>query len=166
MGVTAVIGAAVLGAGANIAGGIAANSQAKTEAAQYEQNARLAKTAANQEEVIRREDLLSTLSSVRAIRTSRGLDPSSPTGQAIGERLTLQAERGIGAERLNALNQAQAYRTQAAITRSQGKTALLTGFLKAGTGLLGTFGGAGGGAGAGGAGGVTSVGYSDLPRYA
>jgi hypothetical protein len=136
--VTMAIGTIVLGAGSSIAGGFAENSAKQAEASQYDRNAKLAKLGADQEEVVRREDLLATISSINAIRTSRGLDVASPTGEAITQHDTMLAERGIGTERLNALNQAQAYGTQAAISRSQGTSAILGGFMKAGTSILST----------------------------
>jgi hypothetical protein len=130
------IGAAALSATSSVFGGIAENNAAKLEAKQYEQNAKIAKIGADQAEVLRREDLLSTLSSIRAIRGARGLDPTSPTALAINRDRTKSAERAAGAERLNALNTAQAYRTQGALTRFRGKTSMIGGFLKAGTTLL------------------------------
>ena len=133
MGFTASMAAMAVSAGASVAGGIVDNSARKEEAKQYERNANLARIGADQEEVLRREDLLSTLSAINSIRVARGLDVSSPTGMAIADRTTMMAERGIGAMQLNARNQSQAFRTQAGISRSQGTMSLLSGFLSAGT---------------------------------
>lgn len=135
MGFTAAvigIGAGALAAGSSIAGGIADRNVARAEAKQYEENARQAKIGADQAEVLRREDLLGTLSSIRAIRTSRGLDPTSPTGLAINERVRMQGERAIQAERLNSLNEQGKLYSAAAVSRAKGKTSLIQGFLKAG----------------------------------
>lgn len=128
--------ASFVSAGASIYGGIQANEEAKAEAAQYERNAQLAKIGADQEEVARRQDLNNTLSAIQAIRVGRNLDPSSPTALTLNADVTKRAEQGIGAEQLNAAGQAQAYRSYAAIARSQGSAALISGFLKAGTSVL------------------------------
>ena len=127
-----VAGVTGLAALASVGGGLADRNVARAEAKQYEENARIAKLGADQAEVLRREDLLSTLSSIRAIRTSRGLDPDSPTGMAINERIRMQAERGIQTDRLNALSDANKYYTAASVSRAKGGTSLLQGFLRAG----------------------------------
>jgi hypothetical protein len=125
-----------LGGIAQISGGISANNQARAEAAQYDQNAKSALTAADQSESLRRQDLISTLSSIDAVRTARGLDVASPTGQVIAQNRTARAEQGIDTENLNYRTQAQSYKTQAGISRSQGSAALLGGFLKGGASLF------------------------------
>lgn len=135
--VTMMLGATVLSAGGNIMGGIAQNNQSRAEAAQYDQNAKAALTAADQSEALRREDLLSTLSSIDAQRGARGLEGTSPTGMAIRRNTTARADQAIGTENLNYRTQAQSYRTQAGISRSQGQAALIGGFLKGGSKLFG-----------------------------
>jgi hypothetical protein len=119
-------------AAASVAGGVAAKQQAGAEAKQYEQNSKYAMIAADQETVQRMEDLNSTLSAIDAIRTARGLDVGSPTGQALRDKVSYDASRAINTTRLNALNQAQGNYAQAGVARSQGQAALLGGFLKAG----------------------------------
>ena len=140
IGAAALVGSGALSAASSIAGGVAANRQGKLAAKQYEENARLAKLGADQSEVLRREDLNSTLSAIRAIRTSRGLDPESPTAFAVNEHVRKQGERGIATDRLNALNQAGQYYTAAQVARSQGRSALMSGFLRAGMYGLDTYG--------------------------
>lgn len=146
--VTATIGMAVLAGGASIAGGISDNAAARAEAKQYEENAKLAKLGAEQSAEERQRDLLSTLSSIRAITTSRGLDPSSPTQMAIADSLTREAGSAMSIDRLNSLNQQSQYHLGAATSRARGRTSLLSGFLNAGAyGLkaAGKAGGTGGG---------------------
>lgn len=130
--VTLTIGMTALAAGGSIAGGFADRASARAEAKQYEENAKVAKIGADQQEVARREDLVSTLSTIRAIRTSRGLDPASPTGQAINDKLTSEAERNIGTDRLNALSQISQMHGAAAVSRARGNVSLLKGFVQAG----------------------------------
>lgn len=136
MGWMAIAGQALSAVG-SISAGISANSQARAEAAQYDQNAKAALTAADQSEALRRQDLISTLSSIDAVRSARGLDVASPTGQVIAQNRTQRAEEGIDTENLNFRTQAQSYKTQAGIKRSQGSAALLSGFLKGGSSLFG-----------------------------
>jgi hypothetical protein len=131
------IAAPLLAAGGQIMGGISENNQKRAEAAQYDQNAKATLTAADQSEALRREDLLSTLSSIDAVRSSRGLEVASPTGTAIRQNRTGRAEQAIGAENLNYRTQAQSYKTQAGISRSQGTSALIGGFLKGGSTAFG-----------------------------
>jgi hypothetical protein len=135
MGFMAIAATALSGI-AEISGGISANSQARAEAAQYDQNAKAALTAADQSESLRRQDLISTLSSIDAVRASRGLDVASPTGQVVAQNRTTRAEQGIDTENLNYRTQSQAYKTKAGIARSEGSAALLGGFLKGGAKLF------------------------------
>lgn len=135
--ITMMLGATVLSAGGSIVGGMAQNSQSRAEAAQYDANAKASLTAADQSESLRRQDLLSTLSSIDATRASRGLEVASPTGMAIRNNTTARADQAIGTENLNYRTQSQSYKTQAGISRSQGQSALIGGFLKGGSKLLG-----------------------------
>ena len=128
--------AGVMSGVSTIIGGLAQKSQADAEAAQYRQNAQNALTAGDQQDAARRADLISTLSSVDAIRTARGLDVASPTGLAIASDYTTRAERAINVTRANAFAQAGADRTAAGIASSQGNAAMITGFLKGGQSLF------------------------------
>jgi hypothetical protein len=148
-----VIGSSVIGGGADILGGASEKSARFAEAKQYENNAKLTAIAAQQEEAARRQDLLSARSSINAYRTARGLDIASPTGMAISDAVTADAERAIGTVKLNAAGQVSSLYNQATIARNQGNAAYIGGFLKAGSRLLNTFGAPkGGGGGSGGAG--------------
>jgi hypothetical protein len=137
----AAAGSAVIGAAADILGGASQYSAAKAEAKQYEQNARNAMIAADQRQGERMRDLQSTLSSIDALRTGRGLDPTSPTGVAIRERVDTDAQRAIGIDRTNALQQSSANYNAATAAKSAGKAAYIGGFLKAGAKLVGAAGG-------------------------
>jgi hypothetical protein len=117
-------------------GGISANNQSQAQAAQQEANAKASLTAADQADAERRRDLMGTLSAIDAVRSSRGLDAASPTGMALASSATTRAERGIDTSNLNYRQEAQSYRTQAGISRSQGTSALIGGFLKGGSSLF------------------------------
>jgi hypothetical protein len=132
----AFAGSKVVEAGADILGGAAAKSAANDEALQYEQNARNAMIAADERQAERLRDLQSTLSSINALRTGHGLDPASPTGTAIRDRVSEDANRAIGIDRTNALQQSSANYNAATAARSAGKAAYIGGFLKAGSSLL------------------------------
>jgi hypothetical protein len=121
-----------MAAGASVVGGIADNAGARKEAKQYEENAKIAKLSAEQSAAERQRDLVSTLSSIRAITTSRGLDPTSPTQMAFRERLTSEAGAAMSTDRLNSLNQQSQYHTAASVSRARGRASLLKGFLNAG----------------------------------
>lgn len=136
MGFAAAAASAVIGGGADILGGAAQKSAADAEGKQYEQNARNAMTASDQMQGERLRDLRSTFSSIDAIRAGSGLDLSSPTGQAIRDRLSTDAGRSITTDRANALGQASSNYNASASIRAQGKAAYIGGFLKAGAGLI------------------------------
>lgn len=126
----------VLSAASSIVGGFAQKSQSDAEAAQYEQNAKNAITAGDQADYQRRTDLNSTLSAINAMRASRGLEVTSPTGMAIAADRTDRAEKAIDQSNLNYRQQSQSNKTQAGISRSQGRAALIGGFLKGGASLF------------------------------
>lgn len=134
--VTMFVGATLLGGASEIAGGISTNAQKKAEAQQYDANAKATLTAADQADVERRTDLVSTLSAINAVRTARGLEVASPTGAVIAQGNTTRAERAIDQSNLNYRGQAQSYKTQAGVSRSQGTAALVGGFLKGGATLF------------------------------
>lgn len=132
--------------GGPIAAGMAEKRAANAEAKQFEENAKLAKLSAEQSAEERQRDLMGTLSSIRAIRTSRGLDPSSPTGMAINDRLSTDASTAMSIDRLNSLGQQSQYHLAASTNRARGRVSLLRGFLESGA-TAAKFAMAGGGGG-------------------
>jgi len=124
---------------ASLVKGRAAKNASDAEAEQFEENAKLAKLSADQMAEERQEDLLSTLSSIRAIRTSRGLDPSSPTGMAINDQLSKEANAGMSVDRINALKEASGMYGAASVSRARGRASLLGGYLGAGESALGAY---------------------------
>ncbi len=120
----------VLQGASQVIGGFAENAAAQVEADEFDKNSEQARLAGEQVSNIRKRDLLSTLSSIDAVRTNRGLSPTSPTGAAIRKDVRGQARRAAGVDQLNALNRQQQFRTQAALSRFRGKTAKLTGIIR------------------------------------
>lgn len=160
------VGASVLSAGTQVLGGFAARDAGKTEARQYEAEARFAATAANQEEAERRRQLGATLATQDAIRAGRGVDLFSPTGAIIRSETVAAGERDISNIRLNALRTGDRYRIGAANAEARGTQAFyggiaggfgsLLGGARAGSSLLS---GAGGGSG-----GTKSLGFNPEGR--
>ena len=92
-------------AGLGVVQGIQSSRAAGLERAQYEDEARTAKLAADQEEVARRRRLVSILSENEALRGGRGLSFDSGSELALRESNVSEAERDISTVRLNRLGQ-------------------------------------------------------------
>jgi hypothetical protein len=83
------------------------------------------KTAAAEAEAYRRNDLISSIETIMSIRAGRGVGEGSPTATAILSRITRDAERDIGTERLNYANRID--ETRMGIETSRGQVALARG---------------------------------------
>ena len=132
MGWAAPIAALGTQIGGPIAQGIFGSEAADAQKAQYEFNAKSELIAADQDAASRLSDLNSTMSSINAIRTSRGLDVASPTGMAIASGITKKTDANILASQLNYGTRAQSDMFGAYNANVQGQAALLGGFLKGG----------------------------------
>jgi hypothetical protein len=124
-------GMEVIGLGLGLAGTFAqSNAQraagresaaaARFEAAQLENrkhelevNESIQRTAADQAEARRTEELTANLETIQAIRSGRGVGLSSPTGQAIFQSTSEDVRRDIGIEKTNILNEADSTRRAA-----------------------------------------------------
>lgn len=111
MGETAIMAAAIAVSAAASAGtaiytgqqqAAASKANAQAQAAQYAEEQRTARLAAEQEEAAKRRTLDAVLSSQDALRAGRGLDLGSPTGEAIRRESIEQAEWDITTIRANA----------------------------------------------------------------
>jgi hypothetical protein len=162
----AAVAASVLSAGTSVAGGFAARGAGKSEARQYEAEARFAATAAAQEETERRRVLGATLATQDAIRAGRGVDLFSPTGAAIRDETVATAQRDIDNIRLNGMRTTDRYNLAARNAEARGTQAFYGG-------LAGGFGSLLGGARAGssllsgslaGSGGAKSMGFNPEGR--
>jgi len=130
--------AAVVSAGAGIAGGIAQNNARKAEAAQYEEQRENARVAALQDEVQRREQLQRVLGTQQAIRAGRGMDLYSGSAKALTKETRRQAERDILTAQVNYLSQQRKFGLGASSARAAGTGALVSGFGKAAGSVLGS----------------------------
>ena len=143
-----------LSAGASIvsaiSGAAGASAQAQDQVDQAAYTRRQAEGAAQdemiasaQEEAARRRELNSTLSTIDAIRASRGLSLSSPGAKAYAKNVGNIASDNIRIGKLNRLTRAGAYNSQAAFAARQGKSAARAGQIGVYTSLLGGVMGAG-----------------------
>lgn len=118
--------------------GAAARDAAQFERQQYEDRRQTALIAADQEEAQRRRELQQTLAAQDAIRSARGLDLYSGTGQAIREDTIAQGERDIATARLNRMSEARQYGLAADQAGSKAGSALFGGFLSGAASAAGT----------------------------
>lgn len=139
-----------MSAASGIAGMMGAKSQAEDEMAQAEFTRRQSESAASdemlaatQEEVIRRRELNDTLSTLDAIRSSRGLSLTSPTGQVQARTIGNVAADNIRIGKLNRLTRSTTYKSQASLATQQGKRAVGAGTIgmlsSLATGVSGSF---------------------------
>ena len=141
MGETAIIATAIAVSAAASAGtaiytgqqqAAASKANAQAQAAQYAEEQRAARLAAEQEEAAKRRTLDAVLSSQDAIRAGRGLDLGSPTGDAIRRDSIEQAEWDITTIRANANSRERrlGLASDSALTRGRNdaRTALVQGY--------------------------------------
>jgi hypothetical protein len=125
------LGSAAEGVG-SIAQGVMGMQSDDAQAGWSDFNAKNAQIAGEQAEANRVADLISTQSSVDAVRSARGLQVDSPTGMALSQNLSTQANRSIQQSNLNYMSQQASDDAQAQADRSKGDAALLGGFLQGG----------------------------------
>lgn len=134
------IGAAVAGSAVSAYGSVMAGRET-ARAAAFEQDqlrvqGEMQKIAADQAEARRREELTSSLETIQAIRSGRGVGAYSPTGEAILTSAIEDQEHNIAIERLNALSSADLSRRAAEMAGRKARTSLLAGNLTAASTLL------------------------------
>jgi hypothetical protein len=116
--------------------GVETARAAEFEAQQYEIQAQSQRTAADQMEARRREELTSSLETIQAIRAGRNVGANSPTGEAILTSAIEDIERDIAIERGNYRRAADLSRRASIMQRRRGRTSLLAGDLQAGADLF------------------------------
>ncbi|MCG5240863.1 hypothetical protein ACIU1J_05460 [Azospirillum doebereinerae] len=116
--------------------GEAQSAALKAQQQQQQQREQQLRTRALQDEAARREELVSNLSTVSAIRAGRGLSQISPTALVIRDDITDDAMDSMLTSRLNILNGAESERLGAIQSGNAASTALTTGYLKGGISLL------------------------------
>lgn len=107
IGTVVSIASAVGSAGLGVVQGIQSSRAAKLEVAQHEDEARSARLAADQEELVRRRQLQTVLASNEALRGSRGLAMGTGTDLALRQSNIDAAEDDISTGRMNRLAQAR-----------------------------------------------------------
>lgn len=85
------------------------------------------RTAAMQAETARRDELVSSLETIQALRAGRNTGTYSPTGRAISESAVEDTERDIMIERSNFLQKADLNRRAAFLAERKGRASLLAG---------------------------------------
>ena len=130
----AVAGTALQATGSIMAGREGARA-ALFEQQQYKVQEQTLRTSAAQVEARHREELVSSLGTIQAIRAGRGVGMSSPTGQAILTSTASEQTRDAKQESLNYLLKADSSRLAAAGAEKKGQYSLLSGYIGAGTAI-------------------------------
>jgi hypothetical protein len=105
--------------------------QLQTQAMQF-------RTAADQAEAKRREELTSNIETIAAIRAGRGVGATSPTAMAIFDKTVSDAEGDIATERVNYLTRADLSERAGIMAERKARTSLLAGYVGAGADILST----------------------------
>jgi hypothetical protein len=132
IGTIALVSGTALSATSQIMRGRAEAQAAAFEAEQLKVQEQMTRTAAQQEEARRREELTANLETIQAIRAGRGVGEASPTAMAIFDSVTEDEERDIGIARFNYLQRADLARRSAELAGGRARTSLLSGYLGAG----------------------------------
>ena len=129
----------ILGVGSTIIGGFQAKANADAEAAQYREDARLAKSAGLQDNAERQRELASTLAQQEARLGSRGisLGSYSSSSRGVSSELRKQGEQTIRLSKIQSGASVRRLTLGANIAKSKGKQALVQSFFSAGKTLLG-----------------------------
>ncbi|BEV44423.1 hypothetical protein [Afipia carboxidovorans] len=165
------IGLSLAGAGLSAAGEISkARGQAagyQFQEAQAQRKAAAARVAADQTDAALREELTTTLGNIGAIRAAAGIDPSSPTTDAIMQRETLISDRNRMIKVGNLNSQAEANDDAAGYYRYAAESAMNTGYMSAFASVIKGIGGAAGGGLSGWGGGADTFSYGgqSWPMY-
>lgn len=135
--------ATIASVGSTVVSGVGAIAQGNAQAAAYkaqaeemERQRQAARTQALQEETQRRQQLLSDLSTIDAVRAGRGLAADSPSGATIRSGVREDALTDLANIQDSATLKDDALRRAALQARSDASSARLGGFLGAGTSLL------------------------------
>jgi hypothetical protein len=117
-------GTVAAGLGSSFLSGKASAKANAASAAAAKQEAAMARLAGIQSAELHREQLRQTLGAIDAITAQRGVDPNSPTGEAIRRKTQEDAYRDEAVEALGYLSKASASELQAKGYRRASKYAL------------------------------------------
>lgn len=138
----AAIGMSVAGAGLSAYGqmqqGRYASQAAMFEQQQLQTQARMYRTAADQAEARRREELTSNIETIGALRAGRGVGATSPTAMAIFNKTISDAEEDIATERVNYLTRADLSERAGIMAERKARTSMLAGQIGAASTIFST----------------------------
>jgi len=126
------LGYTVLKTTTAVASGLAGRSQAMSEHARAESEARLAETQALQRDTIARDDLNSFLSSMRAARAANGLSSTSPNAMVLAGAAIRQSDKDRIRARSDDRQKAANFRSSANSYQSAGRWSLASGLVRGG----------------------------------
>lgn len=129
-------GTAVQAIGHSMAGQEASRA-AEFEQQQLQIQAQTSRTAADQAEARRRDELTSNLETIQAIRAGRGVGAGAPGETALLTSVIDDQERNIGIERFNYLQKADLSRRAALLQGRKAQTSLLAGDLAVASDIFG-----------------------------
>ena len=116
--------------------GQAAKAEGEFLEQQHKRNAQLGKIKANQTEAFRRTELRETLGTIDAVRASRGVSATSPTGVAIRRGVTDAATTSLSSELLNIRQGIESSNLAARFAKSRGNSALTASGIRAGASVF------------------------------
>jgi hypothetical protein len=130
----------IVSVGSSILGGFQAKANADAEAAQYEENARLQKSAGLQDEAERQRELATTLAEQEAILGSRGISLGAYSSSSLGvvRETRKQGEQTIRLAKISSNAEVRRQTLGANMAKAKGKQALVQSFFSAGKSILGS----------------------------
>lgn len=121
--------------GSAVTQGAAARSEALTDAARQESEARLADTQALQRDTQSRDELERTIGSIRAARAANGLSARSPNAMLLESETRRVSDNERLVQVADYRQRAANLRAGAEASRRRGRFSLLTGFTRAGVSI-------------------------------
>jgi hypothetical protein len=135
--IAAIVGGTAVQAYGHQMAGQEASHAAEFEQQQLQIQAQTQKTAADQAEARRRDELTSNLETIQAIRAGRGVGAGAPGETALLTSVIDKQERDIGIERFNYLQKADLSQRAALLAGRKAQTSLLAGDLAAASDIFG-----------------------------
>ncbi|MCL4712157.1 MAG: hypothetical protein KJZ73_13020 [Pseudorhodoplanes sp.] len=134
----AMVGGTALSATGRIMQGREQARAAEFERQQLDVQAQQYKTAADQMEARRREELTASLETIGAIRAGRGVGAGSPTALAVIDDAVSDTQRDILAERTNMRTRIDLTQRASEMARRKARTSLIAGYVGAGEQVFNT----------------------------
>ena len=131
-----LVASTALSAAGSVASGAASRAAAKSEAAQMDENAKVARLQGKQEANAIREESDRIAARNRALRAVSGLDSSSGSFRSIQTEVRESGESDARNAEFNAISEGARYELQAKNTRAAGNAAFISGLFGGATSLL------------------------------